>query len=126
MDIETQSLTTCEVAPDGNTVVLGFTDAGGTAARIRLPLNLVGALAMTLPDLINRALQSRYGDHTLRYAYPLASWTVERSSDPGAGMMTLSTTDGFSVCFSMEREVRQTLAEALASDDAAEPKAIMN
>jgi hypothetical protein len=51
---------------------------------------------------------------------------VERSSDPGAGMMTLSTTDGFSVCFSMEREVRQTLAEALASDDAAEPKAIMN
>src|ERR1700733_13432301 len=126
MDIVSQSLTTCEVAPDGDTVVLGFTDSQGTSARIRLPLNQIGALAMTLPDLINKALQSRYNDHTLRYAYPLASWTVERSSDPGTGMMTLSTTDGFSVCFSIERELRQTLAEALASDEPDEPRNVMN
>jgi hypothetical protein len=58
-----------------------------------LSLNQIGALAMTLPDLINKALRSRYGDDTLRYAYPLASWTVERSSDPRTGMITLSTTD---------------------------------
>ena len=126
MDIESQSLTTCEVAPDGSTVVLGFTDSSGAAATIRLPLNQVGALAMTLPELINKALQSRFGDHTLRYAYPLASWTVERSSDPGTGMMTLSTTDGFSVCFSMERELQHTLAEALASDSQGEPARVMN
>ena len=126
MDIESQSLTTCEVAPDGSTVVLGFTDARGTAATIRLPLNQVGALAMTLPDLINKALQSRFGDHTLRYAYPLASWSVERSTDPGTGMMTLSTTDGFSVCFSMERELQHTLAEALASESPDGPARAMN
>jgi hypothetical protein len=126
MDIESQSLTMCEVAPDGDTVVLGFTDSQGTPARIRLPLSQIGALAMTLPDLISKALQSRYGDHTLRYAYPLASWTVERSSDPSTGMMTLSTTDGFSVCFSMERELQQTLSEALAADDPGEPPKIVN
>lgn len=126
MDIESQSLTACEVAPDGNTVVLGFTDSRGTAARIRLPLSQIGALAMTLPDLITRALQSRFGDRTLRYAYPLASWTVEQSSDPRTGMVTLSTTDGFSVCFSMERELQQTLAEALASDSPNEPQRVMN
>jgi hypothetical protein len=126
MDIESQSLTTCEVAPDGNTVVLGFTDSRGAPARIRLPLNQLGALAMTLPDLINKALQSRYGDHTLRYAYPLASWTVEQSSEPGTGMMTLSTTDGFSVCFAMERKMQHTLAEALASESTGEPSAVMN
>jgi hypothetical protein len=126
MDIESQSLTTCEVAPDGSTVVLGFTDSSGAAATIRLPLNQVGALAMTLPELINKALQSRFGDHTLRYAYPLASWTVEQPSDPGTGMMTLSTTDGFSVCFSMERELQHTLAEALASDGQGEPARIVN
>ena len=57
MDIESQSLTTCEVAPDGNTVVLGFTDFHGAPARIRLPFSQLGALAMTLPDLINKALQ---------------------------------------------------------------------
>ena len=126
MDILSQSLTTCEVAPDGDTVVLGFTDSQGTSARIRLPLSQIGALAMTLPDLINKALQSRYGDHTLRYAYPLASWTVERSSDPGTGMMTLSTTDGFSVCFSMERQLQQTLAEALAFENPNDPPRVMN
>ncbi|MGA2057487.1 MAG: hypothetical protein ABSG88_19525 [Bradyrhizobium sp.] len=70
-DIESQSLSTCEVAPDGNTVVLDFTDSSGAPARIRLPFSQLGALAMTLPDLINKALQSRYGDHTLRYVYPL-------------------------------------------------------
>lgn len=126
MDIESQSLTTCEVAPDGNTVILGFTDSQGTSARIRLPLNQIGALAMTLPDLINKALRSRYSDPTLRYAYPLASWTLEQSSQPGTGMMTLSTTDGFSVCFAIEREVQQMLAEALASDSAGEHLRVVN
>jgi hypothetical protein len=125
MDIESQSLTTCEVAPDGNTVVLGFTDSSGAPARIRLPFSQLGALAMTLPDLINKALQSRYGDHTLRYVYPLAS-SLERSSEPGTGMMTLSTTDGFSVCFALEREMQHTLAEALASDGPSEPPAAVN
>jgi hypothetical protein len=126
MDIESQSLTTCEVAPDGNTIVLGFADPGGTPVRIRLPLSQIGALAMTLPGLINKALQSRYGDHTLRYAYPLASCTVERSAEPDTGMMTLSTTDGFSVCFAMEREIQQTLAEALTSESTSEPSVVMN
>jgi hypothetical protein len=126
MDIESQSLTTCEVAPDGNTIVLGFADPGGTPVRIRLPLSQIGALAMTLPGLINKALQSRYGDHTLRYAYPLASCTVERSAEPDTGMMTLSTTDGFSVCFAMEREIQQTLAEALTSESISEPSVVVN
>ena len=126
MDIESQSLTACEVAPDGNTVILGFTDSHGTPAKIRLPLSQIGALAMTLPDLITKALQSRFGDRTLRYAYPLASWTVEQSSDPHTGMVTLSTTDGFSVCFSMERELQQTLAEALASGSPNEPQRVVN
>ena len=127
MDIESQSLTTCRSCSGwqhGCPRIYRFKRGGrhDTAAL----LNQVGALAMTLPELINKALQSRFGDHTLRYAYPLASWTVERSSDPGTGMMTLSTTDGFSVCFSMERELQHTLAEALASDGQGEPARIVN
>ena len=42
----------------------------------------------------------------LRYAYPLASWVVEPSSDPAQGMVTLNTVDGFSVCFSIPRRQR--------------------
>ena len=126
MKAEAQSLTTCEVAPDGNSIVLGFTDPDGTPAQIRLSLNQVGGLVMTLPDLITKALRLRYGDQSLRYAYPLQSWTVERSSDPRTGMVTLCTTDGFSVCFSMQRELQHQLADALATDDPAQPRLLAN
>lgn len=126
MKAEPQSLTTCEVAPDGNSILLGFTDPDGTPAQIRLSLNQVGGLAMTLPDLITKALRLRYGDHSLRYAYPLQSWTVERSSDPKTGMVTLCTTDGFSVCFSMQRELQHQLADALATDDPGQPRLLAN
>src|SRR5450631_2926148 len=97
MQIDTQALTTCEVAADGGAISLGFVDSTGKPATIRLSLNQVGALAMTLPGLIDKALQTRFGDQSLRYAYPLASWIVEQSSDPTQGMVTLRTVDGFSV-----------------------------
>jgi len=104
MEIDTQALTTCEVAPDGEAISLGFVDSAGRAATIRLSLNQVGALAMTLPGLIDKALQTRFGDQSLRYAYPLESWMVEQSTDPTQGMVTLRTVDGFSVCFSIPRQ----------------------
>jgi hypothetical protein len=115
MEIETQALTTCEVAADGDAISLGFVDSSGKPATIRLSLNQVGALAMTLPGLIDKALQTRFGDQSLRYAYPLASWVVEQSSDPTQGMVTLRTVDGFSVCFSIPREQQSELGEALVA-----------
>ena len=119
MEIDTQSLTTCEVAADGGAILLGFVDSTGNPATIRLSLNQVGALVMTLPGLIDKALQTRFGDQSLRYAYPLASWVVEQSSDPTQGMVTLRTVDGFSVCFSIPREQQSELGEALAAKPAA-------
>ena len=118
MEIETQALTSCEVAADGNAISLGFVDSGGQPATIRLSLNQVGALAMTLPGLIDKALQTRYGDQSLRYAYPLDLWVVEQSTDPTQGMVTLRTTDGFSVCFSIPRARQSELGEALVAQPA--------
>src|ERR1700693_6576809 len=115
MEIDTQSLTTCEVAADGGAISLVFVDATGSPATIRLSLNQVGALAMTLPGLIDKALQTRFGDQSLRYAYPLASWVVEQSSDPTQGMVTLRTVDGFSVCFSIPRQQQSDLGAALVA-----------
>jgi hypothetical protein len=119
MEIDTQALTTCEVAPDGGAISLGFVDSEGKAATIRLSLNQVGALAMTLPGLIDKALQTRFGDQSLRYAYPLASWVVEQSSDSTQGMVTLRTVDGFSVCFSIPRDQQSELGEALVAQPVA-------
>jgi hypothetical protein len=118
MEIDTQALTTCEVAADGGVISLGFVDSTGNPATIRLSLNQVGALAMTLPGLIDKALQTRFGDQSLRYAYPLASWAIEQSSDPTQGMVTLRTVDGFSVCFSIPRQQQNELGEALAAQPA--------
>ena len=118
MEIDTQALTSCEVAADG-AISLGFVDATGNPATIRLSLNQVGALAMTLPGLIDKALQTRFGDQSLRYAYPLASWLVEQSTDPREIMVTLRTVDGFSVCFSIPRQQQSELGEALAAQPSA-------
>ena len=115
MEIETQALTTCEVAADGGAISLGFVDSTGNPATIRLSINQVGALAMTLPGLIDKALRTRFGDQSLRYAYPLASWAIEQSTDPTQGMVTLRTTDGFSVCFSIPRQQQSELGEALVA-----------
>jgi hypothetical protein len=118
MEIETQALTTCEVAADGQGISLGFVDSDGNPATIRLSLNQVGALAMTMPGLIDKALQTRFGHQGLRYAYPLASWVVEQSTDPTQGVMALRTVDGFSVCFSIPREQQSELGEALVAQPA--------
>lgn len=115
MEIDTQALTTCDVAADGGAVLLGFVDAAGNPATIRLSLNQVGALAMTLPGLIDKALQKRFGDRSLRYAYPLESWVVEQSTDPAQAMVTLRTVDGFSVCFCVPRQQQSELGEALVT-----------
>ena len=123
MEIETQSLTSCEICPGGDVISLGFVDSSGQPQTIRLSLNQVGALAMTLPSLIDKALQTRYGDHSLRYAYPLESWVLEQSSDPAQGMVTLRTVDGFSVCFSLARQQQNALGEALVAPY--EPKVVL-
>ena len=113
MEIDDNALITCEVTKDGGAISFGFVDTAGNPATIRLPLDQVSALAMTLPGLIDEALQTRFGDQSLRHAYPLASWVLEQSSDPTQNMVTLRTVDGFSVCFSIPRQQQIELGEAL-------------
>jgi hypothetical protein len=60
------------------------------------------------------------------YAYPLASWVVEPSSDPAQGMVTLNTVDGFSVCFSIPRRQQSELGEALVAEPVTKAKLLTN
>jgi hypothetical protein len=116
MDMDCQAFTEGEVAKDGS-VALGFVDEAGNTIRVRLSINQAGALAMTLPELVATALRNRHGNQKMRFAYPLTSWRVEQSSDLNTGMMTLCAPDGFSVCFSMGRDVQNKLGETLATDE---------
>jgi hypothetical protein len=113
MEISVKSLTTCEVASDGDAISLGFEDASGNATAVRVSLNQVGALIMTLPGLLETALKARYGDQSLRCAYPLASWALEQSTDTTQRIITLETEDGFKVRFSLLKAEQSQLGEAL-------------
>lgn len=126
MKIESRSLATCEISADGRDISLGFIDRAGQPATLKLPLEQAGALAMTLPSLMENALRRQFSDASLRYTYPLASWTFERSSDPSTSIVTLGTHDGFSVCFAIAREQQLELSEALATDSPAAPAAVLN
>jgi hypothetical protein len=112
MEIDSQALTTWQVTNDGEEISLSLVDTTGNPATIRLSLDQVGALAMTLPGLIDKALQARFRDQSLRYAYPLGSWVLEQSSTT-QNMITLRSVDGFSVCFSIPRQQQIELGEAL-------------
>jgi hypothetical protein len=114
-EIESRALTTCEVTSDGAAISLGFVDSEGRPSAIQFPVDQVGALAMTLPTLIEKALRQRFRDDSLRYTYPLGSWSFEHSTDPSTGIVTLRTTDGFGVCFSMPRQQQSELGEALVA-----------
>ena len=81
---------------------------------------------MTLLALLQRALQTRHGDESLRYAYPLASWTAEQSIDQTQRMVTLQTEDGFSVCFAVPREQQSELGEALMASSGSNATLGMN
>ncbi|RXH18839.1 hypothetical protein [Bradyrhizobium guangzhouense] len=113
MEIKVRQLTTCEVASDGGAISLGFEDVSGNPAAVSVSLNQVGALIMTLPGLLEAALKVRYGDQSLRYAYPLASWVLEHSTDTTQRIITLETEDGFKVRFSIPRDEQSLLGEAL-------------
>jgi hypothetical protein len=113
MEIKVRQLTTCEVAADGGAISLGFEDVTGTTAAVSVSLNQVGALIMTLPGLLEAALKARYGDQSLRYAYPLASWAIEQSTDTSQRIITLQTEDGFKVRFSSPRDEQSLLGKAL-------------
>jgi hypothetical protein len=113
MEIKVRSLRTCEVATGGGAISLGFEDMAGNLAAVSVSLNQAGALIMTLPALLEAALRARYGDQSLRYAYPLASWVIEQSTDTTQRIITLETEDGFKVRFSIPKAEQSLLGEAL-------------
>jgi hypothetical protein len=84
-----------------------------TTRRPLLPACASALRIMTLPGLLETALKARYGDQSLRYAYPLASWVVEQSTDTTQRIITLETEDGFKVRFSIPKAEQNLLGEAL-------------
>ncbi len=107
------ALTTCDTTADGTAISIGFIGRTGRPAAVEFPVDQIGALIVTLPGLIDKALRRRFRDDSLRFTYPLGSWAFERSSDSATNIVTLRTVDGFEVRFSIQQSQQIELGEAL-------------
>lgn len=121
MDIDVKALTTYKISDDGERASLRLVDAAGVETSLRFAIDDLGNLLMTLPGLIEAALQRRYGDAAFRFAYPIRSWKVKEAADPGALIVTLNTPDGFGVSFSMGRSNAEKLGACIAGGGVRSP-----
>jgi hypothetical protein len=99
--LSVQSLTTCEVAADGHSICINLKDAHGRPASLILPTDCAHQLIMTLPQLLSNALKPEASDDSVRAVFPLGFWRLERAGGENAYILTLRTTDGFDVSFSL-------------------------
>lgn len=104
-------LTTWSVSPNGSRARLGFADGAERPCRIDLPVGAVSGLLMTLPRVLQAALDRR-GDSNARVVQPLGAWQLEQVADPGLLILTLTTPDGFSVAFTLATDELAAMAEA--------------
>ena len=108
------ALTTLAVSPDGAAVAINVTDNEGVPGSLVLSTDVLRSLIMSLPRAMQQALQLRYRDPSLRLVYPLGPWRLEASTDPERLLLTLSTTDGFEVTFSVPADTLGRFADAAA------------
>jgi hypothetical protein len=97
--IRAQRPTKFSVAADCGSIAIGVADEEGRASALMLPTECLKELMMTLPEMMRRALRLQHHDPGLRLVYPTAGWEVERSTVPGAFIVTLRTPDGFHISF---------------------------
>jgi hypothetical protein len=121
MEIESSKLTTCDVAPDGEFITLNLVDAAGNPVSLRLPFDQAGALAMTLPGVLSKALKARCGNESSRYVFPLGEWLLEGAADGRTLIVTLETVDGFEVSFGASPDLCRSLASDLKRESAVVP-----
>jgi hypothetical protein len=111
--IEGQKLTTWAVLPGGEQVCLGFAATGGETHRIVLPFEALTGLLMTLPRMLQSALNERFPDSTLRVVHPLGDWRLEQAEGDNGLILKLGTPDGFEVAFAVPDEDADSLGTAL-------------
>jgi hypothetical protein len=111
--IEGQKLTTWSVLPGGEQVCLGLAATCGETHRLVLPFEALTGLLMTLPRMLQSALNERFPDSTLRVVHPLGEWRLEQAEGDSGVILKLGTRDGFEVAFAVPDQDADSLGTAL-------------
>ena len=121
--IEGRQLTGWVVLPGGTRIRLDFTSKDGTTHRIVLPFDALTGLLMTLPRMLQTALDTRFADGSLRFVQRLGRWALEQAESDAGLILKLGTRDGFEVAFALDGHDACALGTALlaASSDTNQP-----
>lgn len=107
------NFTSCEVSGDGEAIRLSYCDDAGAARDLQLSAEQAGALAMTLPRLLSAALKARSRDPSLRFVFPLAECNLEAAAGSSHHILSLRTSDGFEVCFSLSQKALAEMGQLI-------------
>jgi hypothetical protein len=113
LPIEGRQLTTWAVLPGGTQIRLDFTAADGRTHHIVLPFDTLSGLLMTLPRMLQSALDARFTDGSLRVVQRLDAWKLEQLEGDSGRLLKLGTTDGFEVAFVLNDAHAGSLGSAL-------------
>jgi hypothetical protein len=106
-------LTSWGLLDGGTRVTLAFASLDGTAHHISLPFDALSSLLMTLPRILQAALNARFPDGLLRVAQPLANWRLEHNATTNGLILSLGTAEGFEVAFIVARKDVNSLGASL-------------
>ena len=125
LPIEGQQLTTWAVLPGGTQIRLDFTAVDGRTHRIVLPFDTLSGLLMTLPRMLQSALDTRFSDGSLRVVQLLDAWKLEQLEGDRGRLLKLGTTDGFEVAFMLTDAHAGSLGSALLATPNDIPPSLM-
>ena len=111
--IEGQKLKSWGVLPGGTQISLDFIAMDGATHRIVLPVDALSGLMMTLPRMVQSALDEGFPDVSFRVVQWLGGWRLEKQAADDGVILKLATTDGFEVAFAMDGERAGCLGAAL-------------
>jgi hypothetical protein len=111
--IEGQKLTSWGVLPGGTQIALDFVAIDGGTHRIVLPVDALSGLMMTLPRMLQSALDERFPGDGMRIVQHLGQWQLEQQNHGDNLILKLGTTDGFEVAFALNGKHAGSLGAAL-------------
>ena len=111
--IEGERLTTWRVLPGGNRIALDFVATDGGSHSIVLSVDALSGLMMTLPLMLQTALDERFPNGAFRIVQQLAGWQLEQQAAADGLILKLRTAEGFEVSFALATENAGCLGVAL-------------
>src|SRR5271170_4044301 len=99
--------------PGGEDIRLGLSTPDGKTSDVVFSFDALSSLLMTLPCILQAALDTRCSDGSLRVAQLLESWRIEQAQGHGSLILRLATQDGFEVAFALSGKDTGSLGMAL-------------